>query len=274
MCIYYKDQENLTYTSEEHVIPAGVGGMKKLPKRYICDQLDKKENTDPFAVITDYKSKCLTDDWLRIKTRDNSELPIDIILIGVKEGIEENFNCFVLRNPKNTLEISVDRVRAIANGMNFDGKEPEHFKYMPHVQDTGDFDIEYFRVYGKIAFNTLALLKGEVFVMAPYFDEVRKWIAYGGDNNFASMLNVPNALQQSGLPVPQDAHSVLISCSGQMVIANISLYNHFVIQILLSNNFSGQLSLDGFICDWSAKKEYYWHEYLLKTLPDTSNLTS
>jgi hypothetical protein len=350
MCIYYKDDENLTYSSEEHVIPAGVGGMRKLPKGYVCDQfnngiskleqrflrdsilamprifvgpgkrgslseskatkskiqfiknpngqvpyslgytvlgktteiptllintkdgscsfsLDKKENAYPFTVITDYKTKCLTDGWLKIKIKDNSELPTDTILIGVKEGIEENYNCFVLRNPENTLEISAERIRAIANGINFEKKEPEHLKYMPHVQDTGDFDSEYFRVHGKIAFNTLALLKGKDFLMSPHFDEVRKWIAYGGDNNFASMLNSPNALQKSGLPVPKDAHSVLISRSGQMVIANVSLYNHFIIQILLSNSFSGQLSLDGFICDWVGKKEYAWHEYLVKILP-------
>lgn len=347
MCIYYKDGENLTYTGEEHIIPAGIGGMKKLPKGYVCDQfnnaiskleqrflrnsilaiprmfvgpgkrgslseskatkskiqfiknpdghvpyslgytvlgklteiptlsintrdgscsfsLDKKENTDPFAIVTDYKTKCLSDGWLKIKTRDTSELPTDIILIGIKEHVEENYNCFVIRNPENTLEISVERIRAIANGINFDNKKPEHLKYTPHVQDRADFDIEYFRVYGKIAFNTLALLKGKDFVTASNFDEVRKWIACGGDNNFASMLNTPIPLHQSGLPIAQDAHSVLISSSGQMVIANVCLYNHFAVQILLSNTFSGQLSIDGFICDWTGKKEYLWHEYLLK----------
>lgn len=349
MCIYYGNREELTYASEEHVIPAGVGGMKKLPKGYVCDQfnreiskleqrflrnsilamprmfvgpgkrgslseskatkskiqfiknpdgqvpyslgytvlgktteiptllintkdgrssfsLDKKENADPFTVINDYKNKCLTDNWLRIKVRDNNELPADIILIGVKEGVEENYNCFVLRHPDNPLEISTDRIRAIANGIKYDNKQPEQAKYMPHVQDTGDFNDEYFRIYGKIAFNALAMLKGIDFVNAACFDDVRKWIAYGGDNHFASMITI-TPLQDVGLTVPKDAHSVLITRSGQTVVANVSLYNHFAVQVLLSNSFGGQLSLDGFICDWSNKKEYTFLEYLNHTLP-------
>ena len=135
---------------------------------------DKKQNIDPYAIIKDYKTKCLTDGWLKIKTTDTNGLPTNIVLIGIMEQIEENFNCFIFRNPENTLGISSERIKAIANGTNFDNKEPEHLKYMPQVQDTVDFKIEYFRVLGKIAFNALALLKGKDFVMAPHFDGVRK----------------------------------------------------------------------------------------------------
>lgn len=38
-CIYlYKQDSNLTYDSAEHIIPAGLGGIKKLPKGYVSDQ--------------------------------------------------------------------------------------------------------------------------------------------------------------------------------------------------------------------------------------------
>lgn len=38
-CIYlYKQGSNLTYDSAEHIIPAGLGGIKKLPKGYVSDQ--------------------------------------------------------------------------------------------------------------------------------------------------------------------------------------------------------------------------------------------
>lgn len=38
-CIYlHKQDSNLTYDSAEHIIPAGLGGIKKLPKGYVSDQ--------------------------------------------------------------------------------------------------------------------------------------------------------------------------------------------------------------------------------------------
>lgn len=40
MCIYYKDHTNLTYDSQEHIIPAGLGGNKKLPKEYVSSQFN------------------------------------------------------------------------------------------------------------------------------------------------------------------------------------------------------------------------------------------
>lgn len=42
-CIYLKDNNpNLTFESGEHIFPAGLGGIKKLPKGYVSDQLNNK----------------------------------------------------------------------------------------------------------------------------------------------------------------------------------------------------------------------------------------
>lgn len=38
MCIYYDDKENLTYTSQEHIFPAGLGGIEMLPSGYVSDK--------------------------------------------------------------------------------------------------------------------------------------------------------------------------------------------------------------------------------------------
>ena len=37
-CIYLGDKNDLHYTNEEHIIPAGLGGKKKLPKGYVSDE--------------------------------------------------------------------------------------------------------------------------------------------------------------------------------------------------------------------------------------------
>jgi hypothetical protein len=39
-CIYYKDRTGLTFDKGEHVIPAGIGGQRKLPKSYVSDQFN------------------------------------------------------------------------------------------------------------------------------------------------------------------------------------------------------------------------------------------
>lgn len=41
MCIYYGNQENLTYTSAEHIFPATIGGIKKLPLGYVSKQANQ-----------------------------------------------------------------------------------------------------------------------------------------------------------------------------------------------------------------------------------------
>jgi hypothetical protein len=39
-CIYYKDRPSLTFEKGEHIIPAGIGGQRKLPKGYVSDQFN------------------------------------------------------------------------------------------------------------------------------------------------------------------------------------------------------------------------------------------
>lgn len=41
MCIYIKGEAELTYNNQEHIFPAGLGGIKKLPKGMVSDQANK-----------------------------------------------------------------------------------------------------------------------------------------------------------------------------------------------------------------------------------------
>ena len=41
MCIYYKNRDGLTYTKQEHVFPAGLGGKNKLKKGMVSDQANE-----------------------------------------------------------------------------------------------------------------------------------------------------------------------------------------------------------------------------------------
>lgn len=41
MCIYYGNERNLTYKKQEHVFPAGLGGIAMLPKGFVSDQANE-----------------------------------------------------------------------------------------------------------------------------------------------------------------------------------------------------------------------------------------
>lgn len=41
MCIYYGDNENLLYAKQEHIFPAGLGGIAMLPKGTVSDQANE-----------------------------------------------------------------------------------------------------------------------------------------------------------------------------------------------------------------------------------------
>lgn len=42
-CIYLKNEnQNKSYKSQEHIIPAGLGGIKKLPKGYVSDEINAR----------------------------------------------------------------------------------------------------------------------------------------------------------------------------------------------------------------------------------------
>lgn len=38
MCIYFSDQDDLAYKNQEHIFPAGLGGIGMLPRGYVSDQ--------------------------------------------------------------------------------------------------------------------------------------------------------------------------------------------------------------------------------------------
>ena len=40
MCLYYKNRTDLTYDSGEHILPAALGGIQKLPVDYVSSQFN------------------------------------------------------------------------------------------------------------------------------------------------------------------------------------------------------------------------------------------
>lgn len=199
---------------------------------------------------------------LKIREVISEEIPDNIVLIGIEEGIEENRNCFVFRNAKFNVPLDSQNIKATIASIDYKGKTGDFKSYMPTVEDTADFKEDYLRIFGKIAFNFIASRIGYESIKDHCFDPTRNWIASGGENRFAEIdQNIKERLNRLGITLPEDSHLVLVSQGSKMVFANVLLYNHFGVQILLSENCSSKnINLDGMVCDWKNRREFKFHE--------------
>ena len=229
MCIYFKNQVNLTYVSREHIFPASIGGKKKLEKGIVSDQAN--EYFKPLEDFLLHKSllaipKMLFGPGHRGTNRegevvvnvirdDNNRWGLGYIFLGTSHSIphfrfeESSENAaFLCPNRDGTdanaeIEFLVEKLRVLPEKFVY-FREPElrktllvgfyNKKYyiasslervntdairklicidisrtlsgIQVIEDTPKHDIRLMesadstRVYGKIAFNVLAYLKG------------------------------------------------------------------------------------------------------------------
>lgn len=351
MCIYYKNRQSLEYDSGEHIFPAAIGGIKKLPKKYvskdfntdisglelkfiregvisiprellgpgkrgslninkatkskvhlITNERDENNDTPKYSIgytslaktyeiphmifestnysnvlfsytevdniaetLKEFKQTCSNIEKLRFRIQHEDVLPQNMVIIGIKQNIEENFNCFVFKNPNNRLSVSKELIKTLVEAL-FVKETPKTTSYMPTSYGSGGISQDDFRVYAKIAFNFLADLKGAEFVLQSYFDDIRNWIAEGGENNFANInLDKNDIIETLNQSFPLDSHSIIIRSIGKHVVATVTLYQYFRVDVIISNSFNGQIMSDGFICDWRNKKEYRLYDYVHQT---------
>ncbi len=227
MCIYYTDKDALHYDSEEHIIPAGIGGVTVLPKEYVSSEFNQEisgleldfmreglisiprpiigpgkrgslnakkvtksrvhviritsdeslfalgytklgkvyeiphllfntltgensfscnreeQDMDGQRRIAAFKDQCLQAGALKVKVLSDSSLPVDLILLGIKEDIEQNYNCFLVKHPANMFDTDIEKIKQIGAGIHFD-RSPQFTRYMPRVHQKVKVSIEHF----------------------------------------------------------------------------------------------------------------------------------
>ena len=79
------------------------------------------------------------------------------------------------------------------------------------------------RVYGKIAFNVLAHLKGAEFVLQTEFDGFRDWLIGKAtrESRFCDIIDIP---KEYDLFIPKDSHFCIITYLNGEMLAQIGLY--------------------------------------------------
>ena len=227
---------------------------------------DKNLITDHQAAITNLKGKLVCAKELKVRYDIDNRLPKEVIAVGVQQGIESNYDAFLFKHEKNTIEGSVDYLQTLGAGINPTMNGPKERKNHVVVRQKAVWSEEHYRLYGKMIFNLLAQIKGKEFVLNDCFDGVRNWIAYGGENLFASFdPGEFNYGAELGFKLPVDVHVIYIIQNDTSLYGLCCLYNsNMFIRVTLTNSFAQRFIPEGLICDWNNKREYRLQEYILQ----------
>lgn len=340
MCIYLGNQNNLKYSSQEHIITAGLGGMSKLPIEYVSNEFNNyfskyerqflrnsilsiprqilgpgkrgslnsnkatkslinvfkhtekdqyslgyiKEGA-PFEIphivfnkITKQYSagmdKKISDvDFITFvnKLKDFSNLKIKLIsfpklndefMIGIKGGIEDRFECFIAGANPVAHPFTDELLRSFSKLLESKDNFNQSDSYQIRTNQTARIDEDYFRCNAKVAFNVLAHLTNEEFVMKKEFDEFKNWLLKRNQENIDFAIEVPAIEKNIRDTFPEHSHYILIQKVDNILYANVVFYNYFNCLVMLCQDFPFPFDFNGFICDWKNKKEYRFFEYL------------
>ena len=138
----------------------------------------------------------------------------------------------------------------------------EHITFTNSVKFSYD-DIS--RVYGKIAFNVLAKLKGQEFVLDSIFDSFVSAINTGKE--IGKYVSWPET-EVSGelkdfLHFGNDEHFVFIKHEDNELQGVVNLYgNKGSVMVRFCDEFRRDFESCGYICDWMNKKEWLLEDYL------------
>lgn len=182
-----------------------------------------------------------------------SEVEIDVS--EVKNNICKLIKYFLENHQaKNELElnnIEIETSQVTAN-----------YQYTFSISDS-------FRIYAKIAFNCLAKLKGNDYVIDSKFDNIRSAILTGEMiEDLVSLNTAENALLNIDIQfndksiLGKQSHYVIFFVKDQNLIGIVSLFGMKIyVAVKLCENCFDNFT-DGYICDWEHKKEYTFLEYV------------
>lgn len=201
----------------------------------------------------------------------SDDIPDNTILLGCKDkcwhlGVSKN------QNPELIKSMVLKAVQNLVANLE---KFNEQYKKSESTsnQVTASFEIMFnyedvFRVYAKIAFNALASLKGQEYVLNPEFDDIRNAILEG--ENILSYVTIADGKNvqkeitdkfSDRVSVGDRCHSVVFCTLDDYLYGFVSLYgtdHPIVVKLgLVSANV-----VDMYLCDWQNKKDYKLIDYV------------
>jgi hypothetical protein len=208
-----------------------------------------------------FKQKLFEFDKLKIRKIKFKDLDSNTFLLGIKEGVEENYDCFIASSDGMAHPFNAKALAAMADALSDRNALTSDTPYKIRTYQNAVINDDYFRCCAKISFNCLVHLKGKEFVLQDCFNPLRNWIVNGGENEFVR-LSPSNDFTIHNI-FPEDSHWIIISKVENTLVANICFYNHFQNLVQLSKSFTDYFPLNGFVCDWKNKREFDYAEYMI-----------
>lgn len=344
-CIYLKRTETeLTFKSGEHIFPAAIGGIQKLPESFVSEEFNNKfskleghftqdellslprqfhgpgkrgnlnpkratkskicilsEENNPNSVRLGYisLSKPYYIPQIKININGETQFSADLSEGDGKTQVNDFFKSVQEFNDYYTIheEKNINQDEFIIGYEIVNKKKKWHiaFSDSKHLNNINKWierlnkttlpekvnaenksamvnamqglqvSESYFRTCAKIAFNFLAFVKGQEFVLQECFDPIRNWIINGGKNKafVSDFLNDEELKRFHSIKFPEMSHKLIIINNRGTLCAYISFYGgHFGVLIQLGSGFEGEFEFDGFICDWQNRKEYKFFDYI------------
>lgn len=204
---------------------------KRRSSYYIKDDFQEIKNLINIGL---YKNK-----WYI--TSSNPLIDINAIANKVLAYLFNNLNLFL--PPKSSREGQISKV----GNMEF-----------KHRQDIDIMDHSFGFIFVKTAFNVMAYLKGQKFVLSDIFDNIRKDIVECNDMTpYIVPCEVHSKIFNKHIcELPQNAHCAYILSEGNLIYAYVTFYNEWHAHMILTENYTGENFGVGFVCDWKEKKEY------------------
>ncbi len=228
---------------------------------HLSFSFNKSGNSDHTKVLSEFAATCGNFQDLKIRIIKDDRLPKTLVLFGIAENVEENFNAFFVIHSQSKAKPTAELINTFGKSVANSKNEPASKTYLPQSHLQAKFDIEHFRVHAKIAFNALAFLKDQHFVLADRFDPVRNWIANGGYNSFAYVNNQPSLFLDDEGKSPRNIHYVLFTALNRSLMAQVCFYGTLKTDIILCDNFSEGM-LDGIICDWTIHRDLTFVDFM------------
>lgn len=134
------------------------------------------------------------------------------------------------------------------------------------------------RMYAKIAFNCLARLKGQEYILNDHFDAIREAILTGNDiEKFVYFQDNPHLIDELLKPFPHHPslgkhyHSTVLVTKEDILYGVVNLYGFSSSAIVMLGTINHYETPNWFICDWENHIEYTLEDSVKMICSDEHN---
>ncbi|WP_220388912.1 hypothetical protein [[Flexibacter] sp. ATCC 35208] len=219
--------------------------------------------TNRDTIHTSFASYLQQYDTLIFRSLKDSTLSPKEKFIGIDVDKDNRVICYLASTNGDLILNNADSLNLAEFVRNIARQQAGSETHIPIVRGHVDWRNDYFRIFGKMAFNFLALVKGYNFAIHANFDAIRNWIVNGGENKYVKFDNESgDYFSTVNIELPPYAHTILLAGDNEFLVATIRLYEGASVEILLGESTNSGIITDGLICDWQQRKEYRLNDYL------------